>query len=47
MIKWVIQLRETVLTPMLEAFSMQYQGCQMVCFQNKNPNMGKLRRALE
>jgi hypothetical protein len=23
------------------------QGCQMVYFQTKNPNMGKFRRALE
>jgi hypothetical protein len=23
------------------------QGCQMVCFQTKNPNWGKFRRALE
>jgi hypothetical protein len=23
------------------------QGCQMVCFQNKNPNLGKFWRALE
>jgi hypothetical protein len=24
-----------------------YQGCQMVCFQTKNPNLGKFCRALE
>jgi hypothetical protein len=23
------------------------QGCQMVCFQTKNPNLGKFKRALE
>jgi hypothetical protein len=23
------------------------QGCQMVCFQNKNPNLGKLWRVLQ
>jgi hypothetical protein len=23
------------------------QGCQMVCFQTKNPNIGKIWRALE
>jgi hypothetical protein len=23
------------------------QGCQMVCFQNKNPNLGKFWRALD
>jgi hypothetical protein len=23
------------------------QGCQMVCFQTKNSNLGKFRRALE
>jgi hypothetical protein len=23
------------------------QGCQMVCFQTKNPNLGKFWRALE
>jgi hypothetical protein len=23
------------------------QGCQMVCFQNKNPNLGQFRRALD
>jgi hypothetical protein len=23
------------------------QGCQMVCFQTKNPNLGKIWRALE
>jgi hypothetical protein len=23
------------------------QGCQMVCFQTKNPNLGKFRRALD
>jgi hypothetical protein len=23
------------------------QGCQMVCFQTKNPNLGKLWRTLE
>jgi hypothetical protein len=23
------------------------QGCQMVCFQTKNPNFGKIWRALE
>jgi hypothetical protein len=31
-----------------EAFSFgQKQGCQMVCFQTKNPNLGKFWRALE
>jgi hypothetical protein len=24
-----------------------YQGCQMVCFQTKNPNLGKFMRALD
>jgi hypothetical protein len=24
-----------------------HQGCQMVCFQTKNPNFGKIWRALE
>jgi hypothetical protein len=24
-----------------------YQGCQMVCFQTKNPNLGKFWRALD
>jgi hypothetical protein len=24
-----------------------WQGCQMVCFQTKNPNLGKFWRALE
>jgi hypothetical protein len=24
-----------------------HQGCQMVCFQTKNPNLGKSWRALE
>jgi hypothetical protein len=28
-------------------FATMYQGCQMVCFQTKNPNLGKLWRALE
>jgi hypothetical protein len=27
--------------------SRMYQGCQMVCFQTKNPNLGKFWRALE
>jgi hypothetical protein len=27
--------------------SMSNQGCQMVCFQTKNPNLGQVRRALE
>jgi hypothetical protein len=25
----------------------QLQGCQMVCFQTKNPNLGRIWRALE
>jgi hypothetical protein len=28
-------------------FSTGIQGCQMVCFQTKNPNFGKIWRALE
>jgi hypothetical protein len=27
--------------------SLPPQGCQMVCFQTKNPNLGKFWRALE
>jgi hypothetical protein len=30
-----------------EFFSPLQQGCQMVCFQTKNPNLGKFLRALE
>jgi hypothetical protein len=26
---------------------LQLQGCQIVCFQTKNPNLGKFMRALE
>jgi hypothetical protein len=28
-------------------FPVPNQGCQMVCFQTKNPNLGKFWRALE
>jgi hypothetical protein len=28
-------------------FARCHQGCQMVCFQTKNPNLGKFWRALE
>jgi hypothetical protein len=31
------------LTPVADC----HQGCQMVCFQTKNPNLGKFWRALE
>jgi hypothetical protein len=27
--------------------SFYWQGCQMVCFQTKNPNLGKFLRALD
>jgi hypothetical protein len=27
--------------------SSERQGCQMVCFQTKNTNLGKIRRALD
>jgi hypothetical protein len=27
--------------------SLMVQGCQMVCFQTKNPNLGKFWRALD
>jgi hypothetical protein len=27
--------------------SVEAQGCQMVCFQTKNPNLGKFWKALE
>jgi hypothetical protein len=29
------------------SLSVLEQGCQMVCFQTKNPNVGKIWRALE
>jgi hypothetical protein len=31
----------------ISRFAMVYQGCQMVYFQTKNPNLGKFWRALE
>jgi hypothetical protein len=31
----------------LSILSSRNQGCQMVCFQTKNPNLGKIWRALE
>jgi hypothetical protein len=31
----------------LTCLSIALQGCQMVCFKTKNPNLGKFWRALE
>jgi hypothetical protein len=33
--------------PDVKLFSSSSQGCQMVCFQTKNPNLGEFWRALD
>jgi hypothetical protein len=38
--------QEAVLTQS-DSFCLLQQGCQMVCFQTKNPNLGKFLRVLQ